>query len=61
MSSTSKKAGWKTTEFWVTLGTSAWAIFGHSLPAAAQAVVVAVATAGYAISRAIVKVGGERS
>lgn len=49
------KPGWKTTEFWVTLATSAWAIFGHQLPAAIQGVVVAVASAAYAVSRGVVK------
>jgi hypothetical protein len=51
------KPGWKTTEFWVTLATSAWAIFGHTLPAAAQAAVVGVASAAYSIARAIAKRG----
>lgn len=49
------KPGWKTTEFWVTVATSLWAMFGQSLPAAAQGVVVAVASAAYAVSRAVVK------
>jgi hypothetical protein len=49
------KPGWKTTEFWVTVGTSLWAIFGHVLPPVAQAVVVGVAQAAYAVSRAVTK------
>ena len=49
------KPGWKTTEFWLSLATSAWAIFGGTLPAAAQAVVVAVASGAYAIGRAVVR------
>jgi hypothetical protein len=49
------KPGWKTTEFWLSLATSAWAIFGHVLPPAAQAVVVGVATGAYAIARAVTK------
>jgi len=49
------KPGWKTTEFWLSVATSAWAILGHTLPPAIQGVVVAVATAAYAVSRAVVK------
>lgn len=49
------KPGWQTTEFWVTVATSVWAIFGHSLPPTSQAVVVGVAQAAYAVSRALAK------
>jgi hypothetical protein len=49
------KPGWKTTEFWLSLATSLWAVFGHMLPPPAQAAVVSAASVGYAISRAVTK------
>ena len=49
------KPGWKTTEFWVTLGTTLWALFGHALPPTAQALVATVVPAAYSIGRAIAK------
>lgn len=49
------KPGWQTTEFWVTLGTTAWAAFGHFLPAPLQAVVVTVVPAVYTIARTVAK------
>lgn len=55
------KPGWKTTEFWLSLATSAWAIFGHVLPPAAQGVVVGVATGAYALARAITKAAAPSS
>lgn len=49
------KPGIRTTEFWLSLATSLWAIFGHTLPPVAQAVVVGVSSGAYAIARAIAK------
>lgn len=49
------KPGWKTTEFWLTLATSLWGVFGNSLPPLAQAIIPTVATAAYTIGRAIAK------
>jgi hypothetical protein len=50
------KPGWKTTEFWLTLLTSAWAIFGgHFSNPIAQAAVPAVLGAAYSISRGLAK------
>ncbi len=51
------KAGWKTTEFWVTLIGIGAGLSGL-VPAGARAAIVAVATAAYAVSRAIVKAFG---
>lgn len=54
----SVKAGWRTTEFWALVATSAVAIlnkaFGWNIPD--QAVVaIAVAVAGYALGRGLAK------
>jgi hypothetical protein len=49
------KPGWRTTEFWVTVATTAWSLFGHTLPPLAQAVVAAVVPAAYSIARAVAK------
>jgi hypothetical protein len=54
------KPGWQTTEFWVTLGTTAWAAFGHFLPAPLQAVVVTVVPAVYTIARTVAKAAASR-
>jgi hypothetical protein len=53
------KQGWKTTEFWTTVGVNLWAMFGGMLPPAAQATVVAVATGAYGIARAVTKFGAQ--
>jgi hypothetical protein len=52
------KDGWKTSEFWVTVGTAAWAAFGHFLPAPLQALVVTVVPGVYTIARTVAKVVG---
>ena len=52
---TTSKPGWQTTEFWLSVATSAWAIFGHALPPLVQGVVVAVVSGTYAIGRAVAK------
>jgi hypothetical protein len=49
------KPGWKTSEFWLSLATGAWAMFGHVLPPTVQGLVVGVASGAYAIGRAITK------
>ena len=49
------KPGWQTSEFWLTVATTAWTLFGHSMPPQAQAVVAAVVPAAYSIARAIAK------
>jgi len=51
----SMKPGWQTSEFWLSVAASVWAVVGHALPATAQAVVVAVASGAYAVGRAITK------
>ena len=51
------KPGYMTTEFWVTLATNAWAMFGGMVPAPWNGIIVAVATAAYAIARALTKSG----
>lgn len=49
------KPGYMTTEFWVTVGTTLWGIFGHTLPAWAQGAVTTIVPAAYTIGRAVVK------
>lgn len=49
------KPGWKTTEFWLSLATTVWAVASHALPPVVQGVVAAVATGAYAIGRAVTK------
>jgi len=55
------KPGWKTTEFWLSLAASVWAIFGHALPPLVQGVVVAVATGAYGVGRAVTKASAART
>jgi len=49
------KSGWLTSEFWLAAATSAVTLFGDFVPAPWRAVVVAVTSAAYAISRAVAK------
>jgi hypothetical protein len=49
------RPGWKTSEFWVTIATTAWTLFGGVLPPVAQAVIGAVVPAAYTLSRALAK------
>lgn len=53
------KPGWQTSEFWITLATSGWAIFGSTVTGPVAVVVPAVLGAAYAISRGLAKRGGE--
>lgn len=52
------KAGWKTTEFWLTIFTGATGIigtYGAFIPEPYGMVLTAVVTAGYTISRGLAK------
>jgi len=52
------KAGWKTTEFWMTILTSLSAMVGQfegAVPAPWGTILAAVVTAAYAIARALTK------
>lgn len=54
------KAGYRTTEFWITVFTSATALiqtYGGSLPEPWGIVITAIVTAGYTISRGLAKKG----
>lgn len=49
------KPGWKTTEFWLSLGTLVLTNVQGSLPPAVQVAVSGVVTVGYAVARALAK------
>ena len=49
------KAGIRTSEFWISLATTAWALVGPGLPPVAQAVIGVGVPAAYTIGRALVK------
>lgn len=51
------KPGYLTTEFWVTLASSLWGIFGTSAPPTVKVIAPAVLGAFYAISRGLAKHG----
>lgn len=54
------KAGWKTTEFWLTIFTSAASLvgtYGELIPTPYGLVISAIVTAGYQISRGLAKKG----
>jgi len=51
------KPGWKTTEFYMSIATALWGALAPALPSWAHAVVPAVASAAYAIGRAVTKRG----
>lgn len=55
------KPGWQTTEFWMSLATSIWAVVESSLPPLVRVVVPAAATAVYTIGRAITKAAASKS
>jgi hypothetical protein len=55
------KPGYLTTEWWITVVTTAWAFFGHSLPSWEQALVATVVPATYQIGRAVVKASADRA
>ncbi len=49
------KSGLKTSEFWLSAATTAWALLSHALPPLAQTVIGVGVPAVYSITRAIVK------
>lgn len=51
------KAGYKTTEFWITTATTIWAIFGAAVPSPWNAVLPVVAGGLYTIARGLAKGG----
>ena len=51
------RPGYKTTEFWITLITSAWTMFGANVPSPWNAVLPTIAGSVYAIARALAKGG----
>lgn len=51
------KPGYRTTEFWIALGTTAWTMFGGMVPAPWNAVVLATVGGLYSIARGLAKAG----
>lgn len=49
------KPGWKTTEFWLTLGAGVWAALEPAAPPLVRVAAPVLVSAVYAISRAITK------
>ncbi len=51
-----EKPGWKTTEFWLTLVTTAWTMFGGMVPEPYNAILATVITSIYTAARTAGKV-----
>ena len=55
------KSGFKTSEFWISAATTAWALLSHALPPVAQTVIGVGVPAAYTIGRAIVKASAAKA
>jgi hypothetical protein len=55
------KSGLKTSEFWISAGTTAWALLSHTLPPVAQTVIGVGVPAVYTIARALVKASAAKA
>lgn len=51
------KPGWRTTEFWMTIGGAALPYLSDAIPATWKAAIGGVATAIYALARGLAKLG----